>query len=81
VSVRYSNDNFGPTEDVTVRIDGEDVGSFQAQDTGDNGEGWNHFVSASNIGARAVSAGTHALNVRVSGGDGCGVEIDVTTLD
>jgi hypothetical protein len=81
VSVRYSNDNYGPTETVTASIDGADVGSFQGQDTGDNGEGWNHFVSANNIGSRQIPAGSHTLSLRVAGGDGYGIEIDVTTLD
>ncbi len=80
VGVRYSNDNFGPLETVSVSIDGAGVGSFQAQDTGDGGEGWNVFAVADAIGSAEVSAGAHSLVIQVSGGDGYGVEIDITRL-
>jgi hypothetical protein len=81
VSVRYSNDNFGPLETVQVSIDGAPVGSFMAQDTGDFGFGWNNFLSSGPIGSRTLASGPHELTVSVSGGDGFGVEIDLVSLD
>jgi len=81
VSVRYSNDNYGPTETVTVSVDGSTVGQFSAQDTGNYGAGWNVFVQTSTLGTVNLSAGDHTVVVSVSGGDGYGVEIDAVVLD
>jgi hypothetical protein len=80
--VRYSNDNFGPLETVAVSIDGDLVGEFQAEDTGDYGSGWNIFVNSALLGPYRLEAGEHELTLSVTGGDGYGVEIDhVGSLD
>ena len=83
LTVRYSNDNFGPLETVSVFVDGTPVGSFQAQDTGDFGNGWNLFLTSDPFGPWPLlwDAGSHQVTVAVSGGDGFGVEIDQVTLD
>jgi hypothetical protein len=81
LTVCYSNDNYGPLETVTVRVDGEVVGQFEAQDTGDYGAGWNVFKSSGPIGSVDLQAGTHEVTLSVAGGDGKGVEIDGVTLD
>ena len=83
LTVRYSNDNFGPLETVTVSLDGTPVGSFQAQDTGDFGNGWNIFRLTEPLGPWPLvwDAGNRLVTVAVSGGDGYGVEIDKVTLD
>ncbi len=81
VSVRYSNDNFGPLETVTLHFDDTPIGSFSAQDTGDFGNGWNIFQESALPGPITVPPGNHQLTVSVSGGDGFGVEIDVVKLD
>lgn len=81
ISVRYSNDNFGPLETVTLSLDGDTVGQFTPQDTGDFGAGWNVFASSGPIGVVTLQPGAHQLVVAVSGGDGFGVEIDGVTLD
>jgi hypothetical protein len=79
--VRYSNDNFGPLENVQVLIDGIPMGSFLAQDTGDFGAGWNVFVDDSSLPTSGqLTAGSHQLSLAISGGDGFGVEIDNVTL-
>ena len=78
VSVTYSNDNPGDTEMLHVELDGVAVGSFQAQDTGDDGEGWNIFV-ADRAGESMLRPGTHTLVVESRGGDGC-IEIDLVVL-
>jgi hypothetical protein len=80
VTVRYSNDNFGALESVAVAIDGSALGSFQAEDTGDEGSGWNVFAWSPVVGTVRVAAASHTLAVSVSGGDGYGVEIDHVTL-
>ena len=74
----YANDNPGATEVLRVEVDGEAVGTFSAQDTGDDGEGWNVFV-ADLAGARMLGTGIHSVTVESSGGDGC-IEIDLITL-
>lgn len=80
VVVRYSNDNFGPLETVTISIDASAIGSFEAQDTGDFGSGWNVFEISDPLAAGSLASGSHTLTVSVSGGDGFGVEIDKVTL-
>jgi hypothetical protein len=77
ITLRYSNDNFGPPEVVTVRLDGAVVGSFTALDTGNFGFGWNQFVSSAEIVPVEIGPGaSNTLRVDVTGGDGFGVEID-----
>jgi hypothetical protein len=78
VEVTYSNDNIGDTETLSLSLDGVPLGAFDARDTGDDGEGWNVFVTNS-VGSSNLAAGTHTLVIRSSGGDGC-VEIDKVTL-
>jgi hypothetical protein len=78
VLVIYSNDNPGESEVLRVEVDGEAIGAFHAQDTGDDGEGWNVFV-ADLAGAPMLGAGFHTVTVESSGGDGC-IEIDLITL-
>lgn len=79
-SIRYSNDNYGPTETIQVYLDEEMIDQFQAQDTGDSGNGWNVFVSE-DTGTILVGHGNHAIRVEVVGGDGYGVEIDDIVLN
>jgi hypothetical protein len=81
VSVRYSNDNFGPLETVEVSFNGESLGQFTAEDTGDWGDGWDVFRSSGPIGVVEVIPGSHEIVISVSGGDGEGVEIDTVYLD
>lgn len=76
LSVRYSNDNFGSLETVALRLDGQLIGSFPAQDTGDFGLGWNQFSNSPQFGPLDLAPGPHSLVISVSGGDGFGVEID-----
>ncbi len=79
--LRYSNDNFGSSEAVTVRLDGAVVGSFTARDTGDFGFGWNQFVTSAELGpVEIVQGAANTLRVEVTGGDGFGVEIDSIEL-
>ena len=47
VEVTYSNDNIGDTETLSLSLDGVPLGAFDARDTGDDGEGWNVFVTNS----------------------------------
>ena len=81
VLVRYSNDNFGPLETIAVEIDGISIGSFEAQDTGDFGLGWNEFLFGSPNSPIHLEAGPHDLVLTVSGGDGFGVEIDQIVIE
>lgn len=78
VLVTYSNDNPAETEVLRVEVDGESIGAFRSQDTGDDGEGWNVFV-ADPAGALMLRPGTHTVTVQSTGGDGC-IEIDMVTL-
>ncbi len=77
--VRYSNDNNGALEQVTLRIDGLQR-TFSAQDTGNFGEGWNVFREESVGTPVNLRRGDHSLVISVSGGDGYGIEIDRVRL-
>jgi hypothetical protein len=79
VSVMYSNDNPGDTELLNVELDGERIGSFRAQDTGDDGEGWEIFVR-DRAGTSMLRSGNHRLVVESTGGDGC-IEIDLVIVE
>jgi hypothetical protein len=78
ILVTYSNDNPGDPEVLRVEVDGDEIGTVRAQDTGDDGEGWNVFV-ADAAGALVLRPGTHTVTVQSTGGDGC-IEIDMITL-
>jgi hypothetical protein len=82
VGLRYSNDNLNtmPVETLEVRIDGQLVAAFEAEDTGDFGQGWNAFSVVPEMGSIALTPGAHQLEVRVTGGDGYGVELDAVML-
>jgi hypothetical protein len=79
LAVRYSNGRYGPNESITLIVDGQQTGSFQDRNTGeDTPEGWNAFVDDEG-GLSMLPAGNHTVTLAVTGGDGC-VEIDVVTL-
>ena len=78
VTVRYSNDELTDSEVLRAMVDGVMVGAFRAQDTGDDGAGWNAFVS-DRVGSAALGSGVHTLDLESSGGDGC-IEIDLVAL-
>jgi hypothetical protein len=80
LSIRYSNDNFGPLEEVRLRIDGGSRMRFFAKDTGNYGAGWNIFERVTIPGSVTLRQGAHTLTIAVGGGDGYGVEIDRIAL-
>lgn len=83
--VRYSNDSAGPLEVVELRIIGQTtrVFTFSAFNTRRpgmrSGEGLECFQTVA-FGDVTFSAQDHTLEVRVTGGDGFGVELDVILL-
>jgi hypothetical protein len=78
VMVTYSNANPGDVEVLRIEVDGQPLGSIRAQDTGDDGEGWNVFV-ADFAGTSMLGPGPHTAIVESTGGDGC-IEIDLVTI-
>jgi hypothetical protein len=80
IVVRYSNDNYGPLEQLKVYVDHKLRDQFAAQDTGDFGRGWNIFREDRVQAPLSLKQGSHTLGITVSGGDGFGVEIDSMTL-
>ncbi|MBI4649970.1 hypothetical protein HY745_01490 [Candidatus Desantisbacteria bacterium] len=79
--IKYSNDNYGPLETVKILVDGNELGQFIAQDTGDSGYGWNIFESASSIITVDFTASNHNITLIPYDGDGYGVEIDNIILN
>jgi hypothetical protein len=77
-AVRYSND--GPADNITVRVDDQDLGSFSTVSTGGGGHGWNIFASSPLLGPAPVAAGAHTLGLEVTATDFYGVEPDVIKL-
>lgn len=85
LAVSYSNDGPGTTlEQVEVFVDDRSAGGFAAQNTRppdtDPGEGWNVFATSPPLGTEELAPGSHTVDVRVTGGDEYGVEIDSVTL-
>lgn len=77
VSVVYSNDNNGPTENVLLSINGVDLSRFNAIDTGDFGYGWNIFRTHTyNEVITFDSSSMNSLEISYTNGDGYGIEID-----
>ena len=82
VQARYSND--GPSDTVTIRVDGNTVGSLTTSNTlppgGNPGDGWNNFITVTNVAQVALSAGNHEVVVGATT-DTYGVEIDWVGLN
>jgi hypothetical protein len=62
-------------------VDGEGIGQFQVEDTGDGGFGWNVFLSSEPLGPVNLQTGTHEVHISVIGGDAYWVEPDKVTLE
>jgi len=77
---RYSNDDIGVGEPVAVLVDGQAVGTFHADDTGDLGNGWNRFFESGHIALGHLEAGQRKLTLLVGPGDGYGLELDRCAL-
>jgi hypothetical protein len=74
--VWYSNDNYGPLELVHVKVNGVEVGAFEAKDTGDYGLGWNVFENSPILSIGPLPPGTATIVLWYESGDGYGVEYD-----
>ena len=80
LNVRYSND--GPSDNITVWLDGEYVDRFETVNHKKEGAFWNKIVESGLLGnTKALTAGNHTLNVSVSSVDVHGVEIDEVIVD
>ena len=79
--IRYSNDNLpGPTENISVVVDGQQEVHFVAEDTGSGGSGWYNFVEYRGA-LTTLAAGPHVIDLAVADGDGWGIEIDHLILE
>lgn len=78
--VRYSNDDTGILDHVSVRINGNLAGGFESEDTGGGGFGWNIFVESPIIPLGQLPAGPVTLSLRLDDQDGFGIEYDKLTL-
>ena len=78
--VRYSNDDTGVLDDISVRVNGVLAGSFESEDTGNGGAGWNVFVDSPIIPLGQLDAGTATISLRLDTHDGHGIEFDILTL-
>lgn len=87
VTVRYSNDNYGSPETVSVLMapmggDWIEVSQFIARDTGNYGYGWNVFVEADDLNPIDLNPCDYQMRIDVleGTGDGYGIEIDSVTV-
>lgn len=78
--VRYSNDDLGTLDDISVRVNGTKVGEFESEDTGGGGFGWNVFVNSPEVALGQLDAGAISLSLRLDRHDGFGIEYDKLTL-
>ena len=76
--IRYSNDNFGPLETLTLSLNGNVMGQFVSEDTGD----WNNFFDSPILGNVSLQPNTsYTITITVLGGDPYGIEIDCVLLE
>lgn len=78
--VRYSNDDSGDLDTLALYLDGQKADSWQTEDTGDGGEGWNIFVESEPVPLGQVSKGRHELRLELENSDGWGVDVDCLTV-
>ena len=75
LNVIYSND--GPSDNITVWLDGEYIDGFETFNHKKEGAFWNKMLESGLLGTtKALTAGDHTLNVSVLSVDVHGVEID-----
>ena len=80
--IRHSNDNLNPpkkTEILEVMLNGEKLGQYLTEDTGDSSKGWDIFKEPA-FGDVLLDPGTNEIELAVTGGDGYGIEIDAIIL-
>ena len=82
IVVQYSNDNDNSKsgEHVVISLGGISLGSFDADDTGDGGFGWNNFVTSEAIVTERLASGSYGLTLTISGGDDYGLEVDMIEI-
>ena len=79
LNVLYTND--GPSDNLTVYLNENFIGSFQSVDHSKEGVYWNKIVESGLIGRTTVlQQGNHTLNISIVTVDIHGVEIDKVTL-
>lgn len=79
VVTKYSNDDTGGGDRLSILVNGVESGFFRTADTGDDGAGWNVFISSSPIPlGRLEGAGTISFHLTAS--DGYGVDLDAFTF-
>ncbi|GJM32711.1 MAG: hypothetical protein DHS20C18_17120 [Saprospiraceae bacterium] len=78
--VRYSNSDAGDLDNISVLIDDNTIGSFESENTGSGGPGWDIFVDSPVIPIGQLPAGTVILSLRLVSDDGFGIEFDKLTL-
>ena len=79
LNVLYTND--GPSDNLTVYLDENFIGSFQTLEHSREGIYWNKIVESGLIGRTTVlQQGNHTLNISVVTVDIHGVEIDKITI-
>ena len=79
--VRYSNDEAGLGDLVTVSVQGDRVGTFLPRATGDSGLGWNVFVESPAISLGDLTPGELEIALRLDSPDGSGIDVDVLLLE
>ena len=79
LNVLYTND--GPSDNLTVYLDENFIGSFQTVEHSREGVYWNKIVESGLIGRTTVlQQGNHTLNISIVTVDIHGVEIDKVTI-
>ena len=75
LNVHYTND--GPSDNLTIYINKNVIGSFQTIKHASEGVFWNKIVESGLVGRTTfLSQGNHTLNISVASVDMYGVEID-----
>jgi hypothetical protein len=76
IHVMYANDSYqSDLEKVSLNLNGVDVGSFRAEDTGNYGHGWFNPRLSPLMQHQTGPLSTQTIRVKVNGGDRYGVQL------
>lgn len=73
-NIEYTND--GPSDTITVYINGLLVGSFNTRSQSNNGHLWNEPISSGPVGNITLSSGDRTVKLTATKVDDHGIEID-----
>ncbi len=80
--LRYSNDDTGAGDEVSIIVDGKKIASFNTIDTKPRGggDGWNTFVETEAVALGDIPEGAFEFTLRLDSTDNFGVDLDLLSF-